>query len=223
MEGIPEVLISVITPTIRFGGLEFVNDSLEKQSFKNFEWLIERSFPRGKCDLSASLNRALRRARGELVVMWQDYISADNDALQKFWDKYKELGPKTMITCPVGIDKRYAGLVWDWRKHRVGKIEPEEWETDFAAASLQAFKDVGGYDEQYDNAWSWENADLALRASKAGYSFYCDSSNKATALDHDCFINHPWRSGKTNADLYNTKKSLLNMENSSFPFKLDYL
>jgi glycosyltransferase involved in cell wall biosynthesis len=221
MEGKISPKISVITPSIRPLGLVHVFDSLKKQDFKDFEWLVEISIPGEKPDLCAALNRALRRARGELVVMWQDYISAHDGALSDFWVNYMWGGNKMMMTSPVGKKQPDGTIIWDWRKHKHGQIDAVEWEADFAAAPLQAFKDVGGYDEQFDNAWSWENADLAIRCKKAGYSFYCDSLNEAVAIDHDAIETHPYRNGKTNADLFNTKKSLL--EKTGFPFRLDYL
>lgn len=213
--------ISILTPTIRPQGLIYIQESLKKQTLQDFEWLVEIGCPWKGIDLCKSMNRMLKRSNGEIVISWQDYIVAKDDALECFWDKYTELGKRILITAPVGKTSDWKDIAWDWRKYKDGAIEPNEWEADFACAPLQAFKDIGGYDEQFDNAWSWENADVALRASKAGYSFYCDNRNQAVAFDHDKAEKHPWRGGKTNADLFNTKKSLLNSTN--YPFKLNYL
>ena len=75
--------ISVLTPSIRPDGLEVLQKSLERQTFQNFEWLVEIGMPKRGCDLSASLNRMLRRAEGEIIVMVQDYIKIPNHSLEE--------------------------------------------------------------------------------------------------------------------------------------------
>ena len=65
--------ISVITPSIRPEGLKIVRECLLNQTFKDFEWLVDINWT-GKHDLNASFNRLIRRASGELIVFYQDYI-----------------------------------------------------------------------------------------------------------------------------------------------------
>src|ERR1035437_8527622 len=83
--------ISVITPSIRCEGLKIVQQSLEKQTFQDFEWLTEIGIPGRGHDLNAAYNRMLRRAKGELIVSLQDFIKAPPQYLQKFWDAYQKV------------------------------------------------------------------------------------------------------------------------------------
>ena len=76
--------ISVLCPTIRPEGLKVFMESLENQTFDSFEVLVELGLPKKfGCDLSASLNRMLRRAKGDIIVMLQDYIKIPDNALEE--------------------------------------------------------------------------------------------------------------------------------------------
>ena len=202
--------ISVLTPTIRPQGLEIVRKSLLKQTFTDFEWLVEVGLD--KHDLNAAYNRMLVRAKGELVVSLQDFMLVRPDFLQKWWDAYKA-NPDTFMTAPVGkVDNlNYSGsAVWDWRAYRndeTQNIRPCEWncwEIDNGAAPLAALKAIGGFDEVLDGVWSGDNVNVGKRALLAGYSFKCLFDNPALAYDHDAFIEHPYR-GTFNGSL-NTKR-----------------
>lgn len=201
--------ISVLTPSIRPLGLDIVRTSLLKQTFTDFEWLTEIGL--GKHDLNAAYNRMLRRARGKLVVSLQDYILVRPDFLQKWWDAYLE-NPGSFMTAPVGKvdDLNYSTKpVWDWRAYRndetknIRECNWDCWEIDNGAASLDALKDIGGFDEALDGHWSADNVNVACRAQLAGYSFKCLFDNPALAYDHDAHIPHPFR---TDIDSTNAKR-----------------
>ncbi len=201
--------ISVLTPTIRVQGLEENKKSLEQQTFRDFEWLVELNVS-GKHDLNAAYNRMLRRAKGELVVSMQDWVKAPADYLQKFSDSY-ERDKRTFYTAPVGkvhqLDYQ-SDIVWDWRADRHGKIEPQEWEIDSGAAPLQAFFDIGGFDEALDGNWSFDNVSVGIRAAKHGYSFENLHNNPVLAFDHDILTEHPFRDSQ--------RKSLINLRLDSY-------
>lgn len=191
--------ISVVTPSIRPLGLDIVRTGLLKQTFKDFEWLVEIGLD--KHDLNAAYNRALKRAKGELVVSLQDYILIQPNYLQKWWDAYQE-NPDTFMTAPVGkVDNLNYSLpaVWDWRAYRndeTKNIRPCEWNTweiDNGAAPLKALKAIGGFDEALDGVWSSDNVNVGCRAQLAGYEFKCLFDNPVLAYDHDAFIKHPFR------------------------------
>jgi hypothetical protein len=84
--------------------------------------------------------------------------------------------------------------------HHSGKITPNQWEADFACGPRQGFFDVGGYDEEFNQGWSWENVEIAWRLQAAGYKFYCDSSISGQAIDHDKEMEHPFRDKRENND-----------------------
>lgn len=180
--------ISVVTPTIRPEGLEIVKSCLAKQSFKDFEWLVEVGLGL-EHDLNQAYNRMLRRARGELIVFYQDWINIPDDGLQKFWDEY-EKDKKYFITAPVGKD--FDNPKWDWRAFKYEDVGFQGWEIDWGCAPKEGLFRIGGFDEELDKNWSFDNVDVAYRAQMAGYKFKC-IENKATAYDHDKHERHPFR------------------------------
>lgn len=198
--------ISVITPTIRPQFLEITAKSLERQSFQDFEWLVEINFPSHGFSLSKDFNKLLWRANGEIIVILQDCINVPNtDALKNIAALDFD---KKAYTFPVGkIAKQgdQEGINWDWRKFRetaIGKSEitANQWEIDFGAASRQMFLDIGGFDEEYDQGWSWENVDAGWRAEAAGYRFICSQAADGVAIDHDKLMEHPFRNKRPNND-----------------------
>ena len=177
------------------------------------------SEPKEKCDLCRKLNRALKKAKGKWIVMWQDYISAQPDALEKF---LKVADEKKFITGSMGMTLDWKTIKWDWRAYRQGfqEIQYYEWEADWAIVPKEAFFKLGGYDEEYDNYWSMENVNLAFRASKIGYTFWVLPDNKAIQFAHDKVEKHPFRH-KWNPDFHNYKIRKIEMNES--PIKLNYL
>lgn len=187
--------ISVLTPSIRCEGLKIVQQSLEKQTFTDFEWLVEIGIPGKGHDLNKSYNRMLRRAKGELIVSTQDYVKARPDYLQRFWEAYMK-HPDTFLTAPVGkVDNlEYTGsAVWDWRAYEDAKPDWKCWEIDSGAAPLAALKAIGGFDEELDQYWSCDNLNVGKRASLAGYKFAHVFNNPVLVYDHDAFMPHPFR------------------------------
>lgn len=186
------MLISVITPSIRPKGLAITQACLAKQSLKDFEWLTEISIPEKGHDLNASYNRMLRRAKGELVVSLQDYIRIPENGLELFWEAYQN-NKDTFFTAPVGKTIDWVNVKWDWRTSNAGRMDWTMWEADWASAPLEALKKIGGFDEELDKYWSFDNVNVGLRAEMAGYKFDCLHENKAVAYDHDKDFKHPFR------------------------------
>jgi len=50
---------------------------------------------------------------------------------------------------------------------------------------MKIIKELGGFDEEYDNGWSWDNVNLAERASMLGCRFILDESNRPKLLPHE--------------------------------------
>lgn len=182
--------ISVITPSIRPQGLVTTRKCLLQQTFKDFEWITDINWS-GESDLNASLNRCIRRAKGELIVFLQDYIEIEPEGLQRFWDAYQK-DPKVLFTAPVG-KKKLLGINWDWRKYREYDCNWMEWEIDWGACGRNILYEVGGFDEVLDEAWGFDNVSLGFRADLIGYKFANLKDNKAVAYDHDAHIKHPFR------------------------------
>lgn len=197
--------ISVITPSIRPEGLEIVQECLKRQTFTDFEWLVEVGLGK-EHDLNKAFNKMLRRAKGELIVIYQDWIKIQDNGLELFWNEYQKT-PDMFLTAPVGKQqyKDFLGNVnWDWRYYKEGSIDWLNWEIDWGAASLALLKQIGGFDETLDKYWSFDNVNVACRANLAGFKFTNVIENKSVAYDHDAHLEHPFRS-KYNPEFHNSR------------------
>jgi len=208
-------MISIITPSIRPKYLDITKEVLEKQTYSDFEWLIEPGLVRNGFTLPADLNKALRRAKGDIILCLQDCIWVEDD----FLEHVSRITEPT--TFPVGkILNKDDKPEFDWRKERSGKVEPREWEIDLACAPKKMFFDIGGFDEEFCRGWSFDNVELAYRASKAGYEFYCDNSKWGVAIDHDKKHKHPFRETlESNATRAQNSKRMADIGE----WKLDYI
>lgn len=162
----------------------------------------------------------LRRVKGERIVVLQDCIRIDDDALARIDTLEKD----TMWTFPVGKVMEYGqDPAWDWRKdYGVRALPgPEFWEADFGAGPRQAFFDVGGYDEEYNKGWSWDNVEVAYRIKATGkYPFLCENTILGVALDHDKMREHPWR---TTLESNATRAQETKYRAERGEYKLDYV
>lgn len=212
--------ISVITPSIRPKYLDIAQECLENQTFQDFEWLVEVDLRNRGYQLPSAWNKLLSRAQGDIIVMYQDCIKIDNDFLEKIANKDHN---KKAYTYPLGKVMNFADekIQWDWRNYFDSRpIEPFQWEIDIASAPKELFYDVGGFDEEFNKGWSWENVEIAYRAEQAGYTFYVDNEIKGLALDHDALEENPFRNKRENNDkrANETRFRAINGD-----WKLDYL
>ncbi len=223
------IKVSVVTPTIRgTQALRPVEQSLDAQGFRDFEWLVE--IGDGKVhDLNAAFNRMLRRARGELVVFWEDYQWVYPNGLLNFWQAH-EVKPVDFFTAPVTkctgfIDHGYGRLSpagpyeKEWRSNdpqRPQEVDHFHWECDWAAAPLSALKEVGGFDESLDAYWGNDNGNVAFRAIKAGHRCWNLGHNPAVALKHDELWPHPFR------DNYNPEFNFDRLKQFEAGLKLEF-
>lgn len=116
-------MISIVTVTNRYGGIDIMYNNLRKQTHKDFEWILcdelydERKQevadyvsgiklkhikPRPKRDdcvwnLARAYNDALRVSEGDLVVVVDDYIWMQPGAILRFLEVSRDKG-RAMIT-----------------------------------------------------------------------------------------------------------------------------
>ena len=203
-----------MTPTIRVKGLEVLVESLKKQTFRDFEFLVDINVT-GQVDFNQAMNRLIKRAKGELIVSIQDYIKVPPDGLQQFWDAYQH-NPQ-FYTAPVGKTLDWESVTWDWRKHRKDSCNWMEWEIDYGCAPREALVKIGGFDESLDEYWGFDNCIAGLSAEMAGYKIINLPDNCAVALDHNQLEPHPFIHLR-NPDYYNYRLQQIRMG-----LKLDYL
>lgn len=211
-------MISIITPSIRPKGLAITQKCLAEQTYQDFEWLVEIGIPTRGCDLSRAFNRMLKRAKGDWIVILEDYIRIKQDGIEKFLEM---AGPKTLITGAVGMTLNWKDVKWDWRERGEFKeVDYRHWEIDWAFGPREAFEAVGGFEEEYDQFWSIENVEIAFRMSQLGYKFYVMPENKALQYDHDKIFKHPFRE-KYNPLFHSAR--IQEIEMGDKPVKLNYL
>lgn len=192
--------ISVLTMTCRPNGLEAVRNSLLKQTFTDFEWLVDINWT-GKVDFNKASNRLLKRSQGELIVFVQDYVELPEDGLQQFWDAHKE--KPIYYTAPV-THYDEEGEKSDWRLKTSGTIEYQGWEIDCGSAPRDLLFETGGFDEDMDKYWGYDNVSVALRAQMLGHEFACLPHIHARAYDHNKHLKHEFRHLQ-NLDYANTR------------------
>lgn len=131
--------------------------------------------------LNASLNEGLRHIDTDYVIFYQDFIELQEDCFEKLLELVDE---KTFVTtCTPNYDGsddgRYTGA------NQPRSCKPEEWESNVAIAPMRLIREVGGFWEELDWGWSWDNVDLAKRAAMLGAKFVIDESNRPKLYPHE--------------------------------------
>ncbi len=104
-----ELKITVLTPTYNLQYRDVQLDALEKQTFKDFEWIIiddysdkpiKASFPIihefpqipvPYCAISSVMNDGLVKAKGKYVFFMNDYVVPDAECLDRHWETQERL------------------------------------------------------------------------------------------------------------------------------------
>lgn len=207
-------MISVITLTTRPEGLKIVQDCLQKQTFKDFEWIVSspqhveiKGFkidqllsdpPKNEKDVwtyNKALNKAIKQATGDSIVFYQDNIWIPSDALEKlvFWNETK--GNDWCITgigdIYLQVDKWGKPLMKVWSDPRkkdykeAYEVNPEDWEMNFAFCPRKLLLEIGGADEKLDEYFGMDNISICERLDQLGYRFWIDQSLEIRGIFHE--------------------------------------
>ena len=180
---------------MREKGLELVKKALDRQTHRDFEWIVVR--PEGKkpeglyWTLYRDYNRGIRQAKGELIVSWQDYTYANPDTLERLWFHYQN-EPKTLVGV---VGDKYEDDTWrvkTWRDPRQTEdkfsfypcaFSEVEW--NLCSCPKEALYAVGGFDEDLDRYSSLCGADVSVRLEiLGGYTFKVDQTIKTFSTEH---------------------------------------
>lgn len=121
------VKVSIYTPTIRKGWWNIMSDNINKQTYKNIEWIIVDDFPKDRSHLSKEYaekynldikylrgkkrkvkrtyglcnanNTALDAATGEILVFLQDFVLMPLDGIEQIVSLYKR-NPRALQGLP---------------------------------------------------------------------------------------------------------------------------
>lgn len=187
--------ISVITCTVRPEGLPLVEKALKRQTFRDFEHIIQgKDYPTPEgyaWTLNHDMNVALRKAKGDLIVSWQDWTYTGPETLEKFWTHYEQ-HPNYLIGA---VGNKYASdnfIIKTWQDPRErndqGSFYPcyfSDIEYNLCSVPKKAFYDVGGWDEDLDRWFGMDGYSVNDRlAILGGYDFYLDQTIKSYSLEH---------------------------------------
>lgn len=198
--------ISVITPSVRPEGLDMVRSCLNRQTFKDWEWIVVSPFeykeaiwvpeppkPEGyNYNLNRAWNTSFKKARGELFVSIVDMMWFDPETLENLWYHYHF----DKMQCIGGVGHHYEyewggrpeSLVWtDPRvrgQEQFYQISPIDFELCLASIPLQAIHAVGGMDEVFDQYAAMSEKELCARIEKLGYTFWIDQTLEYRAIHH---------------------------------------
>lgn len=220
--------VSVVMPTARYGGLDILHESMKHQTFRDFEVLVVDELHRKEVihdlgynyveppisrpgmwwNLDASLNKAIRQAKGELIVQLNDYVYVPPDGIQKFVSRHTQepngliSGVSDQYLAPPSDDPKGLYSVWntplgipggqkvfsDPRKEANNQgfylTIPLLFEGNWCAYPRQAWVDVGGYDEAFDAGWGYDNVEFAERTTFYGYHVFLDTENEVQCWSH---------------------------------------
>lgn len=205
-------MISVLTPTIRQGGLSLLREALRRQTVP-FEWIIGSPFkpeidiphkwvkdpPKEKGDywtLYKIYNAMIREATGDLIITWQDFTHTPPDTLERFEFHFKN-EPKTIVGA---VGNKYADTDWKvktWQDPRERadqgsfyEVFPQDVEYNLCSLPRKAIYAVGGFDESLDKYSSVCGMDISMRLEiLGGYTFKLDQSIKSYSTEHGRLAN----------------------------------
>jgi hypothetical protein len=166
-------------------------------------------------NLNKSLNAGLNKIRTDYVIFYQDFIELEPDCFERLLELADE---NTFVTTctknPDGKheDPRYLGA--DCPR----PCTPDEWEANVAIAPMKAIRELGGFDEEYDDGWSWDNVNLAERAAILGYRFVLDESNRPQLLPHP-----PAHDGELEPNGERHSMIMKEIRDGKRPIKCDYV
>lgn len=134
-------------------------------------------------NLNRSLNYGLKfYCHAKYVIFYQDFIDLQVDCFEKLLAVAAQDERTFVTTATINDDgtddSRYLGI------DKVRQCRPEEWEANVAIAPMKILKKLGGFDEEYDNGWSWDNCNVAERAAMLGCRFLIDETNRPQLLYH---------------------------------------
>lgn len=229
----PEPLVSIITPTIRNGWWNIMAYNIAHQSYKNIEWIIVDDYPENRTAIAQEYaikyglniryvrgkkrpvkrtyglvnanNTGLQEAKGELMVILQDFIIMPERGIEMLVDVYRRNPNAIIAPCDHMYQPRIKPDITNndwfrgetnikgeliWKNVRIigegmrYSDNPYEFEQNYCAIPTHIAKDLNGWYEFYDEGLGFDNTDFAFRALKKGYKLIVDDTNICYGIDH---------------------------------------
>lgn len=207
--------VTVYTPTMRTGWEEDMAQCLHQQTYKGkMEWIIvddykedrkqlfeelgkkygiQIEYIRGKHDgykhgLSHANNIAMKNAKGELFVAYQDCMLIEPTCIQDLVMLYVR-NPKCLIAT-VDVILHKDGSVY-FKNPRINYTgirhtnNPFDFEMNVGAIPMAILKQLNGWYELLDDGLGYDNTEIAHRALMSGYSIIIDETNLVKSTWHE--------------------------------------
>ncbi len=170
----------------------------EVVSFKNNHTNIFYTSLQCKAGPAAARNKGAGLARGELILFTDDDCLPDNHWIRAFWEAYcingqKEISFSGKTIVPLAHEPT------DYEKN-IANLETAEFITANCACTNQAFKKVGGFDEEFPIAWR-EDSELQFK--------FISASVPIIKVDKAIVV-HPVRNATWGVSLKEQKKTKYN-------------
>lgn len=199
--------VSILTPSIRKDGIAIVYESLLNQTFADWEWIvcspfeveeaiwIPDNFIGGLWSLNRAYNAMFKKAQGDIIITWQDWIWLPPDAIEKMVAAIESTNGIVS-----GVGDQYARINEDTGKPEV-KIWNDPRKTDkygslyecmyndcewnFAGFKKKDIEEVGGMDERLDFVCRGaDQIQVCERWNDMGKHFFLDQTNESFTLRH---------------------------------------
>lgn len=219
-----EYALSLIYFTYRPGGFDMLCGSLMNQTYDNYELIIiddlpgrnlvnyiedcgiplshygpskEKSYPDTPFNQVNAANTGFLQARGDIVILIEDYAWLRPGTLERWCQIFDEKGPTTFIT---GV-----GEYWDYKPpEKIGHItvwnepfdgdftkctykgtwRPEVFEYFYSGMSVSALEWLNGMDERLDHWNTWPARIWPDICKEGDIEFYTDDENRIDLIDH---------------------------------------
>lgn len=198
--------ISVITPSIRLPELELVRESLTKQTFDDFEWIVCSPFeyrfarwiqsrPKNEDDFwgyCKAMNDLFKVAKGYLVVVCNDSQYLKKDVLQRFWTHFEEdptscvagLGNHyKKVVNGVGVDETYHDVRFNQYSSFQGATETS-FDSCLCSIPYRAILFSQGINEVFDKVCCYGDREMMVRIRRLGFTLNIDPKIEFVAQKH---------------------------------------
>jgi GT2 family glycosyltransferase len=165
--------------------LHTLKDTLKKKNVPIFIYQNEKNY-----GFSTTVNRGVRKASGDLIVLLNTDVNPDKDFLSPLVENFEDLkvfaaGCMDRSVEEEGVVLRGRGVGY-WKQgflhHKKGELDKTDtlWVSGGSAMFRKSLWDkLHGLDEIY-NPFYWEDIDLSYRAQKAGYKVLFDKKSIVT-------------------------------------------
>lgn len=125
---------------------------------------------------------------------------------------------------------------WAWEKpegiwHKDPRItgsglhpaQPIEWEGNYASVTKRICEELGGFDEDFDYGWGYDNTNFAERAQALGYEIWLDESNEHVGFSHELLFKERDLKDKAPNNMNMWEQKCEDIQQRKIGIKLNYL